>query len=147
MSAFGPIISVCPFLSGSTLSSFFSMTIPSLAKFNAVAFDSALSFSIDLSSSGLSNRPNVIKVCSICCTFSSMVFSFTIPFSITGISFSFIINLPIGISKSSPPLAAPTVEYTEVQSDIRIPLNPHCFLSISIFIHAFSVACTPLTGL
>ena len=38
-----------------------------------------------------------------------------------------------------------TPEYTDVQSDIKIPLNPHCLLNTSMFSHLFSVACTPFS--
>ena len=80
-----------------------------------------------------------MKVESKCSTFSSMVFSVMRPVARASFSLSGAKYLVFGISRSSPPLAGPMVEYTEVQSLISIPLKPYISRSTVLLSQAFSV--------
>ena len=134
-------------LSGSMSLSFFSRTIPPRAASRAVSDDDCASRAIEESRCSRSNNPNREYVRRILATLSSTVACDTRPVSMAALSFSGVNHTAFGISRSRPALAAPTVEYTDVQSLISMPSNPHSPLSISLLSHAFSVACTPLSGL
>ena len=58
-------------------------------------------------------------------TFSSRVATCTLPWSIKGSSALSLICAPEGISRSQPPLTAPSVSWAATQSDITKPWKPH----------------------
>ena len=132
---------------GSTPSSFFSITMPSRASAKAVSCDDGLSSGMSSSFCFRSNIPNAMTVCRMCFTFSSITLSSTVPASMAARILSTVKFLPFGISRSMPLLAAATVEYTDVQSDIIMPSKPQRLRSTSLLSHAFSVECTPLSRL
>lgn len=63
-----------------------------------------------------------------------MVSSEMTPDSIRGMILSLVRYTPLGHSRSRPPFTAPDVEYTEVQSDMRMPSKPHMLRRTSTFI-------------
>ena len=144
--ALGPTKAVVP-RRGSTPSSFFSITMPSRASARAVSRDAGLSRGMLSSFCLRSNIPKAMMVWRMWRTFSSITLSSTVPASMAGRSFSMLRFFPFGISKSMPLLAAAMVEYTDVQSDIIMPLKPQRLRSTSLLSHAFSVECTPFSRL
>lgn len=76
----------------------------------------------------------------VCRTLASMVSSFTMPFYCRNKNF-LVMNLPTGISKSNPPLAA-LHRNTDVQFVRHRAFKSHCLRNTSMFSQLFSVACT-----
>ena len=133
--------------SGSRLRSFFSKTSPSSAPCRATWLPARLYREMDASTLVSSSQPKRSASPSKRRTLSSSSAREMRPSRSAGSSVSRFMNLPVGISRSSPAAAALTPSCVASQSDMYTPPKPQSPFKTSVTSRRLSVMCSPLVRL